>query len=182
MAISINYSPKFQNLLERKDSNKILPPEQSSLVHVCARHGGHNVTLPMTILILCSIVSESYEATNICVIHLLWKQQHHRNDLKNPDVVDSELHVMSWKRKWSKQSVTDRPTSLVAAIISCDRTCFSNIFILLKVASTFGVTLCECEQSFSVMWRLRTGLRAKMGTPKMSFLALMTIHYWHAVD
>jgi len=119
------------------------------------------------------------ERSNICD-NLKSTVDMYSNDLPNPDLVNTELK--SWKRKWENEPVEDRPTSLATAIQSCDKTRFPNLYILLQIGCTLGVTSCECERSFSVMRRLRTWLRATMGTTRLSALALMNIHYGHTVD
>ena len=93
----------------------------------------------------------------------------YKDDLPNPDLVDIEL--LRWKTKWSQVEKPERADSLAKSLKGCDQGQIPNIFVLLQIACTLGVTSGECERSFSTMRRLRTYL-----------WALMNIHYGHNVD
>ncbi|ELU16722.1 hypothetical protein CAPTEDRAFT_113640, partial [Capitella teleta] len=62
------------------------------------------------------------------------------------------------------------------AIKLCNKVYFPNIFVLLKIACSIPVTSCECERSASRY------LRASMGSERLSFLALLHVHYDMHVD
>ena len=64
----------------------------------------------------------------------------------------------------------------------CDRDMFPNIYILLQITCTIPVTSCECERSASGLRRLNNYMRASMGKDRLSYLALLHIHYDHSVD
>ena len=49
-------------------------------------------------------------------------------------------------------------------------------------ACTIPVTSCECERDGSVLRHLNTYKRSSMTNERLTFLALMTIHYNHAID
>ena len=57
-----------------------------------------------------------------------------------------------------------------------------NISVLLKLAATLPVILCEYERNFFVLQRLQTWLRASMTTKRLSFLAIINIQRGVQVD
>ena len=67
-----------------------------------------------------------------------------------------------------------RPASLAKAIKDCD---FPNISVLLQIACTIPVTSCECERSVSTLRRLNNYMQVSMGKDRLSYLALLHIHY-----
>ena len=81
-----------------------------------------------------------------------------------------------------KCSPEERPDSLGAALQQCDEERFPNIFRLLKIGCTLPITSCTYKRSFSTLRRLRNWLRSSMGCTHLSSLALMNIHYGHAVN
>jgi hypothetical protein len=104
----------------------------------------------------------------------------YESDLVDKYLVDQEL--MLWKRKWAQCSPEERPDSLGTALQQCDEERFPNIFRLLKIGCTLPITSCTCERSFSTLRRLRNWLRSSMGCTRLSSLALMNVHYGHAVN
>ena len=104
----------------------------------------------------------------------------YESDLVDKYLVDQEL--MLWKRKWAQCSPEERPDSLGTALQQCDVERFPNIFRLLKIGCTLPITSCTCERSFSTLRRLRNWLRSSMGCTRLSSLALMNVHYGHAVN
>ena len=104
----------------------------------------------------------------------------YESDLLDKYLVDQEL--MLWKRKWAQCSPEERPDSLGTALQQCDEERFPNIFRLLKIGCTLPITSCTCERSFSTLRRLRNWLRSSMGCTRLSSLALMNVHYGHAVN
>ena len=75
-----------------------------------------------------------------------------------------------------------RPASPAEAIKECDCVLFPNISVLLQIACTILVTSCECERSASALRRLNNYMRASMGQSRLSYLALLHIHYDTLVD
>ena len=57
-----------------------------------------------------------------------------------------------------------------------------NISVLLKLAATLPVILCEYERNFFVLQRLQTWLRASMTTKRLSFLAIINIQRGVQID
>ena len=101
-------------------------------------------------------------------------------DTYNSDLPSLEpvpLELMRWRRKYSRIPTEDRPASPAAAIKEFDPNQFPNIRILLQIASTLPVTSCECKRSASVMRRLHTCTRASMTQERLTFRALLHIHY-----
>ena len=74
-----------------------------------------------------------------------------------------------------------RPSSPAQAIDECEEE-FPNISVLLKIACTLPVTSCECEQSASALRRLYNYMRATMGKDRLSYLALLHVHYDTDID
>ena len=52
-----------------------------------------------------------------------------------------------------------------------------SISVLLKIVCTLPVTSCECERSASALRRLNNYMRATMGKDRLSYLALLHVHY-----
>lgn len=98
------------------------------------------------------------------------------NDLPSPHIFPMEL--LRWKTYLAAHYTEENmPQTAASAIKVCDKTYFPNIFVLLQLASTFPVTSCECERSFSALRRLHNFTRASMGQSRLSNLALLHIHY-----
>ena len=91
-----------------------------------------------------------------------------------PSLVEQEFR--SWQNHWMELD-EDRPDTLARTIRMCNPDNYPNIFVLLQIACTLGVTSCECERSISALRRLRTYLRASMGESRLSALAHLHIHY-----
>jgi hypothetical protein len=70
-----------------------------------------------------------------------------------------------------------KPETVAGALKICYKTDFPNIFIILKIIATLGVTSCECERSNSELTLLKTYLRTIMGQSRLNGLALMHVHY-----
>ena len=70
-----------------------------------------------------------------------------------------------------------KPKTVAGALKICCKTDFPNIFIILKIIATLGVTSCECERSNSELSLLKTYLRTTMGQSRLNGLALMHVHY-----
>ena len=101
-------------------------------------------------------------------------------DLPSPELFQMELK--RWKNRYMARKEDERPSSAAEAIKECDRDMFPNIYILLQIACTIPVTSCECERSASGLRRLNNYMRASMGKYKLSYLALLHIHYDPPVD
>ena len=76
----------------------------------------------------------------------------------------------------------DLPSTAAAAIKMCDKDMYPNISTLLQIACTIPVTSCECERSASVLRRLNNYMRASMGKERLTWLALLHIHYDMHID
>lgn len=99
----------------------------------------------------------------------------HRDDLPSPDNMKAELHI--WINRWSGQDMENPPQTAAAALNVTDQAFFPNIYTLLKLLCTTGVTSCECERSISALRRLETYLRTTMSQDRINGLALMHVHY-----
>lgn len=101
----------------------------------------------------------------------------YKDDLPSPELLQMELK--RWKKWYMKMPADLRPSSPAKAIKECDR---DNIYILLQIACTLPVTLCECERSCSMLRWLNNYMRASMGKNRLSQLTLLHIHYDTPVD
>ncbi len=101
-------------------------------------------------------------------------------DLPSPELFQMELKW--WKNQFLSMASALRPASPAKTIKDCDPAFFPNISVLLQIACTIPVTSCECERSASVLRRLNNYMRALMGKSRLSYLALLHIHYDTLVD
>ena len=65
---------------------------------------------------------------------------------------------------------------------SCDDGLYPNVKTVLKIASTFPVTSCECERSISTLGLVKTKLRSTMGQERLTGLCLLSRHRDIKVD
>lgn len=101
-------------------------------------------------------------------------------DLPSPELFQMELK--RWKSRYTGKKAEERPSSVGEAIKECDKDMFPNIHVLLQIACTIPVTSCECERSASGLRRLNNFMRASMGKDRLSYLALLHIHYDTPID
>ena len=80
-----------------------------------------------------------------------------------------------WKKTCELMNI--KPETVAGALKICCKTDFTNIFIILKIIATLGVTSCECERSNSELTLLKTYLRTIMGQSRLNGLALIHVHY-----
>jgi hypothetical protein len=67
--------------------------------------------------------------------------------------------------------------SLSDVLKNIDEALVPNVSTLIRILLTLPVTTCECERSVSNLRRLKTHLRATMGSDRLSGLALLSVHY-----
>lgn len=96
-------------------------------------------------------------------------------DMPSPELFQMELK--RWKNRYTSIPTDLRPASPAEAIKDCDPAMFPNISVLLQICCTIPVTSCECERSASALRRLNNYMRASMGKSRLSYLALLHIHY-----
>ena len=101
-------------------------------------------------------------------------------DLPNKNVVVIELS--SCKRIWLECDERLQPKTISSSLKKCSKDMYPNLSMLLKLAATLSVTLCECERSFSVLGRPRTRLRGSMATKRLSSLAIINVHREVQID
>lgn len=104
----------------------------------------------------------------------------YEQDLPSPELFPMELS--RWKAKYMAIPSVLRPSTPAKSIKGCDQDLFPNIYVLLQIACTIPVTSCECERTASALRRLNTYMRASMGKSRLSYLALLHIHYDMQVD
>ena len=78
----------------------------------------------------------------------------------------------SWVREW-KQCSVQVPDTLVGALHEGSSLSYPNLTVLLKIALTLPITLCESERSFSQLKLIR---RSTMTESRLTALALMKIN------
>ena len=98
-----------------------------------------------------------------------------RDDLPSPIHAYEEL--IRWKRRWSACDEESRLESIARALKICDPDMYPNLNVLMRMAATLPVILCECERSGIVLKRLNTYLGASMGQERRSGLAFIHINY-----
>ena len=101
--------------------------------------------------------------------------EQYKDDLPMPDNTMEEF--FRWKRRSSSVSKNDRPSTIAAALKSCDCDMYPNLHVLLRICATIPVTSCKCERSGSVLKRLNIYLRASMGQTRLRALAFLHINY-----
>lgn len=104
--------------------------------------------------------------------------QLYKHDLPSPAGLRSELEL--WYKKWKHSKSV--PDTAAKAIKLCNQIDFPNVFQMLKIVCTIGVTSCECERSNSELRLLKTYLRSTMSQERLNGLALMHVHYRMAID
>lgn len=100
--------------------------------------------------------------------------QIYSTDLPLPPLLSTEYR--RWKNKWAEIPKEDRVNSLREALLTCDEDSFPNIKVLLTIACTLPVTVCENERSNSQIKLLKNYLRSTMSEERLSGLAMMKIH------
>ena len=100
------------------------------------------------------------------------------DDLPSPATLEQEVDI--WRRKWTGHP--SPPQTLEEALKSCDDGLYPNVKTVLKIASTFPVTSCECERSISTLGLVKTKLRSTMGQERLTGLCLLSRHRDIKVD
>jgi len=100
--------------------------------------------------------------------------------LPSPELLNQEL--ARYKSHYLQKATEQRPDSCASAMKDINETLYSNLSVLLRIASTLPVTSCECERSASALRRLHTWSRSSMTQERLSALALTHIHYDVVVD
>ena len=75
-----------------------------------------------------------------------------------------------------KRQKNVRVSTLTKTFKICNKITFPNLFTLINIAATLPVTSYKREQSFSLIRRFRTWIRASMIHERFSSLAFMYIH------
>lgn len=86
-------------------------------------------------------------------------------DLANPLGVNVDLAL--WERKW-RRLPTNHPSTAQDTLKACIEQDYPNVYALLKVLCTIGVTSCEAERANSELTYLKTYLRATMTQSRMN--------------
>ena len=140
------------------------------------RFGNEPSTVVKGFSIVPSMVVNSDSAIDDWKISFMEFAKVYENDLECMNTLVPEL--LMWQTYWCKEFRGDLP-STVAATLKCIfpiKSSFPNIYSALRVLATIPVTSCECERAISVLRRLKTYLRSKMGQGRLNGLALMSIH------
>ena len=101
--------------------------------------------------------------------------KYYQNDLPCRNTIDPELHL--WETYWKSFTGTlpETITDTLKATHEMSKS-FPNMYSSLRLLATIPVNSCECERAVSVLRRVKTYLRNKMGAERLNGLSLMTIH------
>ena len=112
-----------------------------------------------------------------CTTKLSQFAEMYQDDLPSPDCIQSELEC--WWIKWQQEvrehgqaSLPTTPTQTLRRI----STMYPNIQVLVNILCSLPVTSCSAERSFSAVKRIKTALRASMGSEWLTGLALLHVH------
>ena len=98
-----------------------------------------------------------------------------KDDLPHSVMLSTEYGM--WIRKWKEHDrPADIPSKLVDALQSCNALRTPNLHVLLRIALTLPITLCESEGSFSQLKLIKS---SRSSTISDSGLALMKINCDH---
>ena len=102
--------------------------------------------------------------------------------LPSPRGLNIELEL--WEAKWRKAQHDGLvvPSTANESLKMCRKNDFPNIYTMLKILCTIGVTSCEDERANSELTYLKTYLRSTMRQERLNGLALMHIHYKMPID
>ena len=92
-------------------------------------------------------------------------------DVPSPNCLRSEL--LSWKTRWGKKLMQDRPADALVALGSCS---LPNIRALLQLLCTLPVTACEPERTFSAVAKVKDISRSTMEEERLEGLVLVYVH------
>ena len=81
-----------------------------------------------------------------------------------------------WIREWKQHNRSELPNRVVDALQACSVIQFPNLHVLLQIALTLPITLCESERSFSQLKLIKTSRHSTMTDSRLSGLALMKIN------
>ena len=104
----------------------------------------------------------------------------YEHDLPDLSTVQTELE--RWKSLWIKIPKNERPKGIVETLRQSSWQFYPNITTALKRFATLPVSTATVERSFSTMRRLKTYLRNRTSTERMTSLALMHIYREMNVD
>jgi len=83
-----------------------------------------------------------------------------------------------WQAKWRREKAAGRilPKSCVESLDCCDMELYPTIRDLILILLALPSSVATAERSFSTLRRIKTWLRSKMSTSRLSGLALLGIH------
>ena len=95
------------------------------------------------------------------------------DDLPETRYVGTELSM--WEDYCRTLDHTPPPT-LSTLLPTIDKVSFPNIYKAIQILATLPVTTCTCENSITVLRRLKTYLRSTMSENRLKGLALLHVH------
>ena len=142
---------------------------------------------PQVSALMCLIPSVIVESSPIG-LETIKALQYWEEDLPFPSSLPNEARRqqdkwfkifddMQLARKEGRTTMLAVPSSLLAALASCDADSFPNIYNLLVIGCTLPVTSAEAERSFSLLRRIKTYSRSTMTEERMSDLAVIAMNY-----
>jgi len=77
--------------------------------------------------------------------------------------------------------ITEKPTesgpeTVAEGLSACDKGAIPLVHQFLTILFTLPISTASTERSFSIIWRLKTCLRSRMGEERLTGLALPNIH------
>ena len=82
-----------------------------------------------------------------------------------------------WQNKWSSDSEQAKELDTPVKVLPCtDYDYYTNTCTLIVILGTLPVTSCECEQSISMLWLVKTALHSTMTETRLNGLAILQYH------
>ena len=93
-----------------------------------------------------------------------------------PAVKSFDVELDLWQNKWMRNSNHAKELNTPEVLEQTDQDYFPNIHTLIVIIVTLPITSCECEQSISMLKRLKTSLRSTMTQNRLNGLAMLLYH------
>ena len=82
--------------------------------------------------------------------------EQYKDYIPSPHLIEAEIN--NWRCTYLTLPKDKVASTIARAIKKIDAACFPNVFVLLKLVATSPKTSCDCERSFSNMWRFKSWL------------------------
>ena len=101
---------------------------------------------------------------------------YYKDDLLSFSSLEAEVEHWCFQWKTRASISTPLPDNLICSRPHAHADKFSNIRVLIEIGCIFPVSSSEAERSFSVLRRLKTHLRNRMGEDRLAALKLLNIN------